>query len=131
MFGSGCLPSEGRQVKRLTNVGSNLSRFRRWANRFAEAMSARKRTEITIETDHILVIRRRRSTGFWCAECGREVDVIGWQEAWAFVGKTAPTPTSSPLPDGWHLCTGQAGELLVCVESLLRALRLGNNKNLE
>jgi hypothetical protein len=94
-------------------------------------MSARKRTEITIETDHILVIRRRRSTRFWCAECGREVDVIGWQEAWAFVGKEPPTATSGPLPDGWHLCTGQAGELLVCVESLLRALRLGNNKNLE
>lgn len=34
-----------------------------------------KRTEITVETDQILVVSKSRPLRAWCAACGREVDV--------------------------------------------------------
>jgi len=40
-------------------------------------MTAHEKTEITIETDQILIIRRRRSVRFWCQECGSPVDMVG------------------------------------------------------
>jgi hypothetical protein len=44
-------------------------------------MTAHKRTEITVETDRVLIVRRRRSTRASCPECGREVDMAGPEDA--------------------------------------------------
>lgn len=49
-------------------------------------MTTGKRTEITIETDQILIIRRRSSTQVWCRECGREVNIVGLGEAGVLTG---------------------------------------------
>jgi hypothetical protein len=38
-------------------------------------MGGYKRTEITVETDQILVVSKSRPLRAWCAACGREVDV--------------------------------------------------------
>jgi hypothetical protein len=45
------------------SVGGNLSRFLRWAKRLAAAIARHRRIEITVETDRIVIIRRRRSKG--------------------------------------------------------------------
>jgi hypothetical protein len=39
-------------------------------------MTARKRIEITVETDRVWLIRRSCVTHRWCAECGREVNTV-------------------------------------------------------
>jgi hypothetical protein len=44
-------------------------------------MTAHKRTEITVETDRVLIVRRRRALRVWCPECGREVDMAAPVEA--------------------------------------------------
>jgi hypothetical protein len=54
--------------------------FRRWAKVSRSAYAAFRRTEITVETDRIWIIRKSRSMRFWCASCGREVEAVGQKE---------------------------------------------------
>jgi hypothetical protein len=46
-----------------------------------EIVTVHQRTEITIETDHVVVVRRRSSRRGWCSECGQEVEIVGLSEA--------------------------------------------------
>jgi len=85
-------------------------------------MADRKRTEITIETERVLIIRRRRSTRAWCQECGGEVDMVGLAEAEAITGTTQPMLQDSAKARGWHLAEGQGGTPLICLESLLKSM---------
>jgi hypothetical protein len=43
------------------SVGGTLSRFLRWAKRRVAAVAPHRRIEITIDTDRIVIIRRRKS----------------------------------------------------------------------
>ena len=100
--------------------------FRRWAKVSDRAIAAYKRTEITLETDRIWIIRKSRSTRGWCAKCGREVDMVGLKEAGALFGMSRPGMTESMLPGGggaWDTHWSQAtdGSPLVCLESLLKS----------
>ena len=58
------------------NVANNLARFWRWAKNVTGTISVQKRTEVTIETEQVVVIgKRQRSVRSWCQECCREVDM--------------------------------------------------------
>jgi len=82
-------------------------------------MAAHKRTEITIETDRVLIIRRRRVLRAWCQECGHEVDMVDPREAEAIT-----VVTGSALRDcaQWHIAQSPDGAGLVCLDSLLRSV---------
>jgi hypothetical protein len=76
---------------------SNLSRFREWAKNLRQAMfGAPRRTEITIETDELFVIRRQ-GIGAERPEYGREVELAGLREAEPLPGTihSAPERTST------------------------------------
>jgi len=83
-------------------------------------MTAHNRVEITIETERLLIIRRRRTFRAWCRECGCEVDMVS-------VGDEAPTGVAGQtLSDGaeargWHIAQGPGGTELVCLMSLLKS----------
>jgi hypothetical protein len=80
-------------------------------------MEVRKRTEITVETDEVLTVRRARVFRAWCAECGREVDMVGVRDAWAMVGVPKDVSTRSVK---WHV--SESPEMtLVCMESLMKS----------
>jgi hypothetical protein len=83
-------------------------------------MTAHKRTEITIETDQVLIIRRRRVVRLWCRECGCEVEMVGQEEAAALAGLLGKDLPDCAQPRGWHISQGQAGTGLICLESLLK-----------
>jgi hypothetical protein len=90
------------------------------------AAPAYKRTEIMVETDHVTTIRRRRSLQVWCRTCGRMVDSVGIEEAGALAG-VKQTQLRDKLRDktgaeGWHVCEGWDGEMLICLDSLLKSL---------
>jgi len=38
-------------------------------------MTAHRRTEVTVETDRVLIIQRRRVIRTWCQECGGEGEI--------------------------------------------------------
>jgi len=54
-------------------------------------MTAYKRTEITIETDEVVIMQRQRSSTVWGQEeCGHEVDITRLSEANALFGTNQP-----------------------------------------
>jgi hypothetical protein len=107
---------------KLHNVASNLSRFRVWAKRLLGASSGRPRTEITILTERVTIVPRRRSQRGWCAECGREVDLLGISEVATLFGSGQPKLQDFADRRGWHVCQEQDGTALICMESLLKAM---------
>ena len=99
---------------------SNLSRFRDWAKSLVHTiLGVPQRTEITIETDQLLVIRRRRCIRAWCQQCGYEVDMITLTELEGMSGITQPM-LFDPKAQGWHWAQAEDGSPLVCLESLLK-----------
>jgi|HubBroStandDraft_6_1064221.scaffolds.fasta_scaffold3422047_1 hypothetical protein len=80
-------------------------------------MAAHKRTEMTIETDRVLIIRRRRVLRAWCQECGREVDMVDPREAEAITGITGSGLHNCAQ---WHIAQSQDGAGLICLDSLLK-----------
>jgi hypothetical protein len=82
-------------------------------------VEAHKRTEITIEKNEVLVVRRTQISRGWCPECGREVEMVGMPDANAIVGMSGSGDTSRSLR--WRIC-GDPGSALVCLESLLKSI---------
>jgi hypothetical protein len=101
--------------------------FLRWAKVSRRTANGYKRTEITVETEQILVIRNSRARRAWCVECGREVNVVTLNDAGALLGGEARTPKlQAVLPGcgdgrGWHWSEAADGTLLICLESLMRS----------
>jgi hypothetical protein len=44
-------------------------------------MTVHRRTEITVETERVLIIRQHRSVSVRCQECGRRVNMVSLGEA--------------------------------------------------
>ena len=83
-------------------------------------MKLRKRTEITVETDEVLVVRRTRVYRAWCSECGQEVEMLGMDDADA-LSRRSRRERQRGQGTGWHLCA--SGDTpLVCLPSLLKSL---------
>jgi hypothetical protein len=76
--------------------------------------------EITVQTDPVLIIRRR-SRRVWCQKSGREVNAIAVQEATSLAGAGQLALPADPESEAWHLCAGNDGQTLICLESLLKA----------
>jgi hypothetical protein len=110
-------------------VASNLSRFRDWAKRLAGAISEPQKTEITIQTDLLVLIRGRRSTRAWCQQCGREVEMVGVSQAAELGGARKPLPPDSDQNHGWHVSEHRDGSLLICLESVLKSMELADKNS--
>jgi hypothetical protein len=85
-------------------------------------MGGKERIEITIETSHIIVIRRRPA---WCPACALQVELLTAEEAAAAVGVS-----SSPIHRGaesgqLHASEAADGTLYVCLNSLLNSTTKG------
>ena len=78
-------------------------------------MAAHKRTEITVQTDQILIIRRRNSKRVWCQECGVEADMVSLEEAAGIAtGLKGQSLRDYARARGLHL-SGQKGSFLICL----------------
>lgn len=86
------------------------------------AQATYKRTEVTVETDRVVTVRRRLSLRAWCRECGRVVDAIGVEDAGTLCGMTQPMLRDEAEATGWHICEGWDGEMLICLDSVLKSL---------
>jgi hypothetical protein len=107
-------------------------------------MTVRDRTEITIETDRVLIIRGHGSKGersgqepkrVWCEKCGRDVDTVGFEDMRTLTAASHPTLPGGAELEGWHVCpslaeAGQDEELRVCLDSLLKVLQTSRREEL-
>ncbi len=90
-------------------------------------MSKQKRIEITIETDQLLIVRRRHSIRLWCRECGHEADFVPWEQMAKMeqVGRLLETGANVAEggPDGalhsFHTQGTSNETVVVCLESVL------------
>jgi hypothetical protein len=102
-------------------MGCTLPRDRSRVKVRGEATTKRKRIQITIQTDQILIARRRRGTRRWCPDCGCEVDMLS-------LGEVASITTRQPMlghrarAQHWHYAEAEDGTTLVCLDSLLKSM---------
>ena len=83
-------------------------------------MSRKKRTEVTVETERILVIRRRyRAVEAWCEVCNDAVVMIRPDQAAAVSGRGLRMIFSDIELGALHFIEQPDGMILVCLKSLL------------
>src|ERR1700758_213055 len=74
-----------------------------------------KRTKITIETDSLLVLRRRRTLRAWCPQCAAESEMIPI-EGVKVISKVESWVESESI----HRSQAPDGAPLICLNSLLK-----------
>ena len=81
----------------------------------------RRRTEVTIETDELWVIRRSGTVGLaWCPECGKEVDMITTDEAIALTRLDARDIYRRVESGLIHYAKTPGGVALICSRSVMK-----------
>jgi hypothetical protein len=79
----------------------------------------KKRTEITIETDRLVLISERRSKQVaWCEACAREVEMVSVDEAAALAGTSSRMIYRQVEAQTLHFMETPEGRLLICLNSL-------------
>jgi hypothetical protein len=94
----------------------------RRAKAWSVATTAMKRTQITIETSRVLIVRRMRSSRTWCPECAREVDAVGLDEATSLTGMTQPALRECVEAGKWHFSEPSGGAPMICLDSLMKSM---------
>ena len=84
-------------------------------------MIRKKRTEVTVETERVLVIRRRyRAIQARCGECGEEVVMIRPDQAAAVSGRSLRSIFTDIEQGALHFMEQADGMILICLNSLLK-----------
>ena len=82
-------------------------------------MAGKSRTEITIETDRMFIIRRRRTLiQFWCAVCSEVVKMAVLEDAANLAGMRSREVYRAVEAGKLHFIETVEGRLLVCLNSL-------------
>jgi hypothetical protein len=102
----------------MRNLTRNLSRLRQWAKKERPDTASHQRTEITIETKQILIIRRRQLLRGWCSECGGEVEMAVMEEGAEFSGLGEKAASDLSQAQGWHVLQTEDGRRLICLNSM-------------
>jgi len=78
----------------------------------------RKRTEITVETERLLIIRGHKRAIVWCASCARRREMLTTDDAAIAVQVTSRTIFRWAESGRIHCTETPEGLLLICPESL-------------
>ena len=83
-------------------------------------MKTSRKTEITVETERVLVIRGTKQARLtWCPSCAEQVKMVTPEQASAIARVTARTIYRWVEAEKLHFAETPAGWLLVCLNSLL------------
>jgi hypothetical protein len=74
--------------------------------------------QVTIETERVVIIRRRRITRAWCSPCGGESEFIPVEAVNQVLGGGPGQGKRLPPDDQFHFQTIKDGSVLVCMKSL-------------
>lgn len=87
-------------------------------------MKPRKNREIVVEFERVQVVRRRaRAHVLLCRECASERDFIGLIDASTLFSTPSETLLEFIRINRIHFLSGAEGEILICLTTLLAALR--------
>jgi len=90
-------------------------------------MNRKQRIEITVETDQILVIRRRPAPA-WCRECAAQIETLTAEEAASVAGVSLPTIYRMAEEGQIHSSETEDGRLRICLNSLLDSTTIGETQ---
>ncbi|HZS04304.1 MAG TPA: hypothetical protein VFD58_05665 [Blastocatellia bacterium] len=83
-------------------------------------MRRKRRTEITVETEQVVVIRRAAEPiSLWCAGCAAAVTMVTPAEAAIITGSSLRAVCREVEADRLHFTETADGLLLICLNSLL------------
>jgi hypothetical protein len=83
------------------------------------AMRKKKRTEITIETDRVLIIKRPKgSVPGWCPKCVQQVEMVAPDYATAITRVSTRTIYRWVEAEKIHFTERPDGMLLICLNSV-------------
>ena len=84
-------------------------------------MGSKRRTEVTIETDWVLVLRGRSASILgWCSGCAEQVKMITPSEAVMLTRLSSCTIYRWVEAEKIHFAETSEGLLLICLNSLIR-----------
>jgi hypothetical protein len=84
--------------------------------------TVKRKTEITIQTHRVLVIRQRRiTTHLWCERCGGQVEMLAAEQAAAAFGLSQRVLFRKIEGGQLHFTETDEGPLLICSNSILHA----------
>jgi hypothetical protein len=84
-------------------------------------VTGKKRTQITVETERILIIKRRyQAVEAWCDECNEAVVMIRPDQAAAVSGRSLRAIFSDIERTALHFAEQPEGTILICLNSLLK-----------
>lgn len=78
-------------------------------------MGLRKKTRITVETDQVVIIRRRTAHRGWCRDCAATVEFVPLQVAARLSLSDPHTLASEARAGKVHLHHSTDGSLLLCL----------------
>jgi hypothetical protein len=81
-------------------------------------LSKKTRTEISIETDQVVIIRRQHVAQQWCAVCAMHTHMITAEAAAAATGLSRRSVYRLVEQGQVHFCETSDGLLLICLNSL-------------
>ena len=86
-----------------------------------------RKTEITVETYELLIVKQRGSLSrTWCASCGKHVAVISFKDA-CMSGLNLEAAQQLVEGGRLHLIETAVGFSFVCLDSLVRAVSIGQD----
>ena len=82
-------------------------------------MTPRRKIEMVVEQDEIILVRRRRgAVRLWCNRCEEQVSMLRVEDASALVGVTARTIYRWIEAGRLHFAESDKGLVLICAQSL-------------
>ena len=84
------------------------------------SLMKKRRTMITVQTERLLIIRRRKNAeATWCAGCGEPVTLISSEEAAAIAGVSSRTIYRWVEAGRIHFTETAAGAFRICFNSII------------
>ncbi|MDX6695802.1 MAG: hypothetical protein QOF02_3405 [Blastocatellia bacterium] len=80
----------------------------------------KRRTEITVKTDRLIVVRReqRAGTAAWCESCAKPATMLSVDDAAAVARSSSRAIYRRVEADTLHFTETPEGRLLICLNSL-------------
>jgi hypothetical protein len=82
----------------------------------------RRRAEIIVETEEVLVVRKSRFTQAWREKCGESVALITDEDAATLTGASLDLVRQRARAGELHSTEMADGQLIICLEGLFQKL---------
>ena len=82
--------------------------------------NGKKTEQITVKTDQVAVIRRRRVTKSWCGQCQDNAEFIPLEDINRVIDSGTIPSSSAVLGGGFHFGKAADGSVVVCAKLLVK-----------